>query len=229
MGTLTFAPRRQGAVLLQELVVNRRTQQRFPDDPVPMDVVETALAVAAQAPSGYNLQPWRFLVLTEREQRDRLQHLASNEAKIIEAPVVVVAFAERDAWQDKVDEICATRAARTGEGAGGDFNDAKRAALAFVEQLDRAAWLHREVMIAFTYLLLAVESQGWDTAPMENFDADAVRAALDLPPDSEVVALLAIGRGAEPSPIHPGRLPVSEIAHRERYGTPLIPFNESES
>ena len=81
-------------------------------------------------------------------------------------------------------------------------------------------WLNRHTMIAFSFAMLMAESLGYDTAPMEGFDAAAVKREFKVPDDSEVVALLAIGRSKPPEKLYPGRLPLSEIAYAESYGTP---------
>jgi nitroreductase len=204
------------------LVRRRRATPEFLPEPVPREEIEEALHIAAEAPSGYNLQPWRYLVLRSPEARARLRAAAFDQEKITEAPLVIVATAHREAWRQPADEILRTQAIRTGR----DPDDtekrekAKASAFAFIDQLPREVWLTRQVMIGFTYLMLGFESLGWDTAPMEGFDAEAVRGALGLPADTEIVALLAVGRAAEPGKRHPGRLPLERIAFEENDGTP---------
>jgi nitroreductase len=183
-------------------------------------VIATALALAAQAPSGYNFQPWRFLVLRDAARRARLREAAFNQAKITEAPVMIVAFGQRERWLAPADEIIRERSARTGR-TPDDPEKLKATAADFVAKLSPAVWLNRQVMIAFTYLMLAFESLGCDTAPMEGFDGAAVKLTLGLPADAEVVALLAVGRALDPAPPYPGRLQVDKIAFSEIYGNPF--------
>jgi nitroreductase len=45
------------------------------------------------------------------------------------------------------------------------------------------------------YLLLAAQSLGYATSPMQGFDGDAVKKLLGLPASAEVVALVAMGSG----------------------------------
>ncbi|MEO5959612.1 MAG: nitroreductase family protein [Opitutaceae bacterium] len=210
------------ARLFARLVLERRATPHFRPDPVPEETIETALGLAAQAPSGYNFQPWRFLVLTEPEQRARLQRAALNQEKIAEAPLVIVAFGERQGWKSNVDEILRIAAEHRGLPAD-TVEKQKSSALAFVEKLDPAVWLNRQVMIGFTHLMLSFEALGWDTAPMEGFDPAAVKSAFALPADAEVVALLAVGRARDAHLPHPGRLAVDRIAYSERYGEPFAP------
>ncbi len=72
-------------------VARRRTVREFSDRPVPRDVIETALRAANTAPSGANLQPWHFAVVSgpatkkriraaaEVEEREFYEHRASSE------------------------------------------------------------------------------------------------------------------------------------------------------
>jgi len=69
----------------------RRTVRDFSDRPVPRDIIETALRAANTAPSGANLQPWHFAVVSgpetkrkirlaaEAEEREFYEHRASEE------------------------------------------------------------------------------------------------------------------------------------------------------
>jgi len=61
--------------------------------PVPPEKLRAVLSAARLAPSQYNLQPWRFVVVQD-DERKRLLAQASNRGKLIaEAPAVIVAFA----------------------------------------------------------------------------------------------------------------------------------------
>jgi nitroreductase len=208
------------ATAFEQLVRRRRATPHFTNVEVPAEVIAQALQLAAEAPSGYNLQPWRFVVVQDPDTRARLRQAAFNQEKITEAPAVIVACAEYEAWQERVEDIFTTRARQRGEPTG-DIAAKKKQALDFVATLSREVWLNRHVMIGFTYLMLAFESLGWDTAPMEGFDAAAVRAVIGLPTASAVVALLAVGRAAGAEPPHPGRLPVDDIAYGDQFGHPL--------
>lgn len=210
------------AAAFEQLVRRRRATPHFTGEAVPASVIETALHLASEAPSGYNLQPWRFVAVQQADVRARLRQAAFGQEKITEAPVVFVACAEHDAWQARLDEIFRTKAGRTGH-AGEDLAPVRQRALDFIATLPREVWLNRHVMIGFTYLMLAFESLGWDTAPMEGFDAGAVREVIGLPADATVVALLAVGRAAGSEPAHPGRLAVGDVASLDRFGQPLPP------
>lgn len=70
---------RAGAFL--ELVRTRRSVRHFSSDPIPIDVVETAIAAAATAPSGANQQPWRFVLVTDPAIKRQIREAAESEER----------------------------------------------------------------------------------------------------------------------------------------------------
>ena len=59
----------------------RRTVREFSDRPVPRDIIETALKAANTAPSGANLQPWHFVVISGAETKKRIREAAEVEER----------------------------------------------------------------------------------------------------------------------------------------------------
>ena len=59
----------------------RRTVRDFSDRPVPRDIIETALKVAGTAPSGANLQPWHFVVVSGAEAKSKIRVAAEIEER----------------------------------------------------------------------------------------------------------------------------------------------------
>lgn len=203
-----------------EVLRERRATRHFSGEEVPPDALTAILEDAAQAPSGYNLQPWRYLVVRDADARRRLRAAAFDQEKITEAPVVVIAFSTRQAWRERLDEVFA-ESARRGALEPDGIEKRKQGAAGFISTFDPVVWINRHVMIGFTCLMLAAEAHGWDTAPMEGFDAAAVRKTFGLPEDAEVVALLAIGRARENSgDAFPGRFSVERIAFDGDLRTP---------
>ena len=64
-----------------EDVNRRRTVREFSDRPVPRDLIETALRAAGTAPSGANLQPWHFVVVSGLETKRRIREAAETEER----------------------------------------------------------------------------------------------------------------------------------------------------
>lgn len=59
----------------------RRTVRDFSSEPVPREVIESALRVAGRAPSGANQQPWTFVAISDADVKKRIRAAAEEEEK----------------------------------------------------------------------------------------------------------------------------------------------------
>ncbi len=64
-----------------EDVHRRRSVRDFSDRHVPRDIIETALQAAGTAPSGANLQPWHFVVVSGAETKNKIRVAAEAEER----------------------------------------------------------------------------------------------------------------------------------------------------
>ncbi len=62
-------------------IATRHTIRNFLPDPVPMAVIEHAIAAAGRAPSGANHQPWHFAVVQSPEVKRRIREAAEEEER----------------------------------------------------------------------------------------------------------------------------------------------------
>jgi nitroreductase len=202
---------------ITEVLLERRATSHFTDEEVPEEYLNAILRLGGQAPSGYNLQPWRFVVVRDALNRERLQKVAFNQPKIREAPVIIICLGMKEEWKERAPEVFREGAER-GAGSLDKWEQAASGAIKALSTRPMQTWVTRQTMIAVTTMMLVAEAYGFDTAPMEGFDADGVRAAFDVPEEAEVCALLAIGRAAPPEKAYPGRFPLDRIVYSERYG-----------
>ena len=56
----------------------RRTVRHFSDRPVPREVLEDCIRAAGTSPSGANMQPWHFVVVTDVEVRKKIREMAEG-------------------------------------------------------------------------------------------------------------------------------------------------------
>jgi nitroreductase len=151
-----------------------------------------------------------------------------GQAKVAEAPVVVVACGDPLGWQDYLDEILRMgnergigspeQSEKIRQGLGEYFSKFGDAAGL---SPDIAVWLNRHVMIAFTTLMWMAEVLGYDTAPMEGFHESKVKQVLNIPERVRVVALLAIGRRAGEDKKFAGRLATKKLVFDNQWGKGL--------
>ena len=62
-----------------ELLNRRRTVREYSDARVPFALIEKAIATAGSAPSGANMQPWRFVVVRDTEIKRKIREAAEKE------------------------------------------------------------------------------------------------------------------------------------------------------
>jgi len=213
--------------LLSDAIRERRATPSFEDVPIHSADLEKIIRAGLSAPSAYNLQPWRFVVVRDREQKKRLRQAAFGQAKVEEASVVIVACGDPEAWKNgDLDEMLLMAK------ANGHINDAGQGRVrASVESFlgstpghvggvvpSWALWVNRHAMIAFTTMMWAAETLGYDTAPMEGFEEDKIKALLKIPDRVRVVALLGIGRRKGSDKPYGGRFEPEHSVFAEEWG-----------
>jgi nitroreductase len=73
-----------------DVMRKRRSVRRYKEDPIPEDVFLRVMEAARLAPSGKNLQPWRFIVVKDQGLKEKLAVASLNQKFIARAPVVIV-------------------------------------------------------------------------------------------------------------------------------------------
>ena len=187
--------------------------------PVEPEILARILKTATLAPSPYNLQPWRFVVVRDAANRRKLQACAWNQPMIGQAPVVVIVLGYLDPDQTHLDAMLARRLElgdctpeRAAEIRG-------RAVAALGRTTDRTLWATRSTMLAASTLMHAAESLGLSSALLEEFDPEALRATFGVPDDHTICCLIALGR-AEELELFPGRFGLDEVCYNEHFGQP---------
>ncbi|RJO64113.1 MAG: hypothetical protein C4523_18980 [Myxococcales bacterium] len=185
---------------LDELLQRRRTTRYFdPARRIDAERLERILDRVAYAPSGFNLQPWRILVVQNRAVKDRLCQAVYNPDRVRDASAVLVLCGDTTAWQEaeQVADDLAAKGYFPGEARSGLINlirelygDATRAREAVV----------RDLMAAAMVLMLAATEEGVDSAPLSSFDAKKLSGVMGLPAQVAPVLLLALGYARKPNP-----------------------------
>ena len=202
-----------------EAIEARRTARRFdPARPLPEPLLARLIELATLAPSPCNLQPWRFLVVRDPRNRRRLRACAFGDARLAEAPAVLVVLAYRH--PDRTDlELVVDRqlalGAITPEGAARLRATAPRTWARLPDP-------SRPALLAAATLMIAAESLGLASAWIDEFVEEEVRRGFGIPDDHALCGLLALGFAAEEAPF-PGRLPLYHVGFDEHFGRPWAP------
>ncbi len=206
---------------LFELVRSRRATDNFSPEPVSDSDLQEILRAGLEAPSSYNLQPWRFVVVRDLHQRRKLRAAAMDQPKVEEAPVVIVACGDTLGWREDLKEVI-----RLGQehGIGGEAwaqRKRKNVTADLSSHRNMPMWVAKQTMIAATTMMWMAEALGYDTGPMEGFDEEQVRAVLNIPATVRVLLLLAVGHLVGEDGRYPGRLSPARTVFSETYGQPF--------
>ncbi|MGP1385191.1 MAG: nitroreductase family protein [Thainema sp.] len=212
----------QPSMGLQDAIRLRRASRAFNPDPIPDVLLEKILELSIQAPSGYNLQPWRFIVLRDQASKEKLQPCAFGQAQVVQAPVVLICCGDRNVGSpDYIEQVIEL----------GEANDAidenyanimrKQIPLGFEQQPSYGSmevWTNRHVMLAVTHMMIVAKSYGVDSCPMEGFSSEQVKEAFNIPDHVDVCCLLCLGFATEPHKKYSGRFDLSKLFYGESYG-----------
>lgn len=191
-----------------EAAERRRSIRAFEPNPIPREHLTQILDVVRLAPSAFNIQPWRFIAVETPELKAQLASAAYNQRQVLSAPAVLVLYTDMADALDRVDELLHP-------GMDEAQKQSVRATIlrnfGAMSEEARETWASSQGNIALGYLLLAIESHGYQSSPMAGFDAEKVKALLKLPANVRVPAIIAIGKGTEEGFEH-HRHPVSRIS-----------------
>jgi len=89
-----------------DAIRSRKSVRSYLDKAVEKEKLSRVLEAARMAPSASNRQEWRFVVVTDPEQRRRLAEEAAGQRFIAEAPVVTAACAQTDGRIMRCGQAC---------------------------------------------------------------------------------------------------------------------------
>ncbi len=214
----------------RKVVMSRRSVRRFDDTPIPDAVLQDCLDMALLAPNSSNLQPWEFHVIKTPALKKELAVACLNQNAARTAQELVVIVARLETWKEHCDMMLDNWPEETvpkvvqsyyGRLAKVYYNQGPlnilgigKRALAAVTGLKRAVprgpfthadmkvWAAKTVALGAENFMLAMRAHGFDTCPMEGFDARRVNKMLKLPPDAFVVMVVGCGKRAPDGVYH---------------------------
>ncbi len=186
---------------LIDTIRDRRSIRKYKSDPVAEKDLDQIIEAARLAPSGTNRQPWRFVLLTDDSEKQKIAG-AVIQPFVLEAPAVFVCCLDRKAYtkglvEKRMKELVQMNVISE-EAAGYIY---KRKMPEKVDEVVIPAGAYVDLGIAVEHMVLAAESLGLGSCWVRLFNPKQVHEALGLPEQVEVVALLPVGYPAEsPSP-----------------------------
>lgn len=199
---------------LTDALKARRSIRKFKPDPIPDNLVTELLEAARLAPSGTNLQPWRFVILKSEEARARLADCTPLPF-VYKAPLVIVCCADTQALETmkvRINELKESGAfMNTPLEKTGDDSYVKSRRM---DAETAKAYTRLNTAIAIEHITLRAVDLGLGTCWVMMFSQEKVKEALDLEDKYNVVALLPLGY-PDQLPAPRPRLPLEDLVLKE--------------
>lgn len=168
---------------------------------------EQLLSAAIQAPTSFNIQHWRFVILRDPELRAKIRtEFGNNQTQMTDASLLILMTADLKAWEKSPSRYwqnAPEEVANLLVNWMGPFHEGR-------EWLQRDE-AQRSIGMAMQTLMLAATAMGYQSCPMIGFDIEAVAKLINLPEDHVMGPMVAIGKGSKAPWPKPGQLALSEL------------------
>lgn len=171
------------------------------------------LEATIQAPTSFNIQHWRFVVLRDPALRREIREAHGNDqAQMTDASLLVLFTADLKAWQKAPERYWANAPTEVAEllvNWMGPFHEGRD-------------WLQRDeaqrsIGMAMQTMMLAALDMGYQSCPMIGFDIDKVAELVKLPADHVMGPMVAIGKGTKAPWPKPGQLTLESLVVENRF------------
>jgi len=188
-------------------IETRRSVKGFdPHHRMTQTEIDQLMSLAILSPTAFNIQNWRFVVVTDAVLRHQIRAVSWNQAQVEEASLLIVLTADLKAWAKQPERYW-----RNAPKAASDIlvpmiahyyeND---------EQIQRDEGMRSCGMAAMT-IMLAAKEMGYDSCPMDGFNFDAVGKLLKLPADHTPAMFVVVGKALKEAQPRSGQLAMSEV------------------
>lgn len=183
---------------------------------IPEDVLKEVFYLASQAPSSWNLQHWKYIVIQDDAQKQKMLPVANNQQQVADCSALVVVLGDLEA--DKNAEKVYGAAVKAGympESAADTMVSHIHNAYETIDNIG----LHeaiRNASLGAMQLMLAAKAKGIDSCPMGGFNPEALVEVLKVP--ERYIPVLLVSLGYAENPAHASaRLDFDEIVVHESF------------
>ncbi|MFO7997296.1 MAG: nitroreductase [Dehalococcoidia bacterium] len=202
----------ENPINILEVIRDRRSVRAFRPDPIPRETVAEILRLTTNAPSANNLQPWEFVVVTEKERerlsrtlmkayREKRLSCGSGAVKPLPEAIRQRGIQTLESMKACVDKIGVPLDDFVNEGSCNFYG----APVAIIICLDDCFSTRQMVDVgtAVGYLVLAAHALGLATCPIGLIAdyADEIKDALNIPENKKVVIGVALGYPDQKNPM----------------------------
>jgi nitroreductase len=195
-------------------IEKRRAIKAFdPDHRLTAEEERKLFEATIQAPTSFNIQHWRFVVVRDPELRARIRkEFGNDQAQMTDASLLVIFTADTKAWEKDPARYWQNAPQEVADllvGWMGPFHEGR-------EWLQRDE-AQRSIGLAMQTMMLAATDMGYASCPMIGFDIEGVAELIGLPDDHVMGPMVAIGKGTKDSWPKPGQLPLEELVFENTF------------
>lgn len=192
---------------VNEAIETRRSVKAYdPHHKMSQQEIDQLMQLAMLSPTAFNIQHWRFVLVTDPVLRHQIRAVSWNQAQVEEASLLIVLVADVNAWQ-KAPERYWQNAPKA---AADMLVPAIKNYYTGNETAQRDEAMRSCGMAAMT-IMLAAKGMGYDTCPMDGFDFDAVAKLINLPSDHIPTMFITVGKALKPAMPRGGQLAMDEV------------------
>ncbi len=197
----------------QQSVKERRSVKHYvPSFELPQEHLDQLIDCTLLSPTSFNIQNWRFVVIKDKQVREKIREVAWNQALVTDASVLFVLCADLKSWEKDPQRYWVNAPKET--------QDFLVPAIIDYYKDNNQLWRDeamRSCGIAAQTLMLMAKSLGYDSCPMIGFDQDKVAELIKLPDDHVVCMMLVVGKGTKPAWPKPGQLPPEDVLIKNHF------------
>jgi len=91
--------------IVVDVIKNRRSIRKFKDKPIDDDTIRKIIEMGTWAPSGLNNQPWKFVIIKDKELKAKIAECTKYSGIIRDAPVCIAVFLDNSQSYNRVKDI----------------------------------------------------------------------------------------------------------------------------
>jgi nitroreductase len=174
--------------------------------------VNKLLSLAVLSPTAFNIQNWRFVVVTDPELRKQIREVAWDQSQVTDTSLFIVLCADLESWEKQPDRYWINAPKEVQE----FMLPAIDAYYRGKKQVQRDEAM-RSCGIAAQTLMLTAKAMGYESCPMDGFDFEKVGQLINLPDNHVIAMFVAIGKGIKKVWPRPGQLTLDEVVIKNSF------------
>ncbi len=197
----------------REAIRSRRSVKHYDaSHSMAAEEAEEILSLAVLSPTAFNIQNWRFVVVDDADLRKKIRAVSWNQSQVTDTSLFIILCADLKAWEKEPERYWANAPKEVRELMVPAMDGYYRGK----EQVQRDEAMRSCGIVAQT-IMLAAQSLGYDSCPMDGFDFEEVARLIHLPDDHVIAMFVAIGKGTkEPWP-RPGQLSLDDVVIKNAF------------